>query len=82
MRRRYGNWSAIYARHRTAEAERPFEFVLGGATPLDAAKAKDVIGPLRDAGTTWWDERQVQTGPALDLLPPVLRRIEVGPPVV
>ncbi|MFJ3230833.1 LLM class flavin-dependent oxidoreductase [Streptomyces sp. NPDC086787] len=67
---------------RTAEAERPFEFVLGGATPLDAAGAKDVIGPLRDAGATWWDERQVQTGPDLNRLPPVLRRVEAGPPVL
>ncbi|MGW5233023.1 LLM class flavin-dependent oxidoreductase [Streptomyces nodosus] len=30
-------------KHRTAGAERPFEFVLGGATPPDTAKAKDVI---------------------------------------
>ncbi|MGW1290085.1 LLM class flavin-dependent oxidoreductase, partial [Streptomyces sp. NPDC002586] len=69
-------------KHRTAGAERPFEFVLGGATPPDAAKARDVIGPLHDAGATWWDERQVQTGPGLDRLPAVLRRIEAGPPVI
>ncbi|MFH9981971.1 LLM class flavin-dependent oxidoreductase [Streptomyces sp. NPDC017179] len=67
--------------HRTVEAVSPFEFVLGGATSPDAAKARDVIGPLRDAGATWWDERQVQTGPDLDRLPPVLRRIEAGPPL-
>ncbi|MFI9257956.1 LLM class flavin-dependent oxidoreductase [Streptomyces sioyaensis] len=67
--------------HRRPGSERPFDFVLGGATPPDAAKAKDVIGPLHDAGATWWDERQVQTGPDLDRLPPVLRRIEAGPPV-
>jgi hypothetical protein len=69
-------------KHRAAGAEHPFEFVLGGATPLDTAKATDVIGPLHEAGATWWDERQVQTGPDLDRLPPVLRRIEAGPPVV
>uniref|UniRef100_UPI0028112941 LLM class flavin-dependent oxidoreductase n=1 Tax=Streptomyces sp. TaxID=1931 RepID=UPI0028112941 len=28
-------------RHRTAGAERPFEFVLGGATPPDPARARD-----------------------------------------
>ncbi|GGV60083.1 hypothetical protein GCM10010228_07670 [Streptomyces massasporeus] len=39
-------------------------------------------GPLRDAGATWWDERQVQTGPDLDSLPSVMRRIEAGPPVI
>ncbi|MFJ1652815.1 LLM class flavin-dependent oxidoreductase [Streptomyces sp. NPDC088337] len=68
-------------KHRTAGAELPFEFVLGGATSPDAAEARDVIGPLRDAGATWWDERQVQTGFDLDRLPPVLRRMEAGPPV-
>ncbi|MDX3073256.1 LLM class flavin-dependent oxidoreductase [Streptomyces sp. NPDC088354] len=69
-------------KHRSVGVERPFEFVLGGATPADAAKARDVIGPLHDAGATWWDERQVQSGPDLDRLLPVLRRIEAGPPVV
>ncbi|MGW0885232.1 LLM class flavin-dependent oxidoreductase [Streptomyces sp. NPDC002671] len=28
-------------KHRAAEPERPFEYVLGGATPLDAAKGRD-----------------------------------------
>lgn len=61
-------------------AEGPFEFVLGGATPPDPARAGDVVAPLRDAGATWWDERQIQTGPDLDRLAPVLRRVEAGPP--
>lgn len=69
-------------KHRTGGAEGPFEFVLGGATPPDAAKARDMIGPLHDAGATWWDERQVQDGPDLDRLPPVLHRVEAGPPVL
>ncbi|MGC4999281.1 MULTISPECIES: LLM class flavin-dependent oxidoreductase [unclassified Streptomyces] len=69
-------------RHRPAGEERPFDFVLGGATPTDAAKARDLIGPLRDAGATWWDERQDQDGPDLDRLTPVLRRVEAGPPVL
>lgn len=69
-------------RHRTAAADRPFELVLGGATPPEAARAKDVIGPLRDAGATWWDERQIQGGPGLDSLPAVLRRVEAGPPAL
>ncbi|MEU1541546.1 LLM class flavin-dependent oxidoreductase [Actinacidiphila glaucinigra] len=67
---------------RTTEVERPFEIVLGGATSPDAAKARDVIGPLYDAGVTWWDERQVQSDPDLDRLLPVLRRVEAGPPVI
>jgi alkanesulfonate monooxygenase SsuD/methylene tetrahydromethanopterin reductase-like flavin-dependent oxidoreductase (luciferase family) len=68
--------------HRSGGAERPFEIVLGGATPADQAWAGDVVGPLRDAGATWWDERQVQGGPDLDRLAPVLRRIDAGPPLV
>ncbi|MEU6378815.1 LLM class flavin-dependent oxidoreductase [Streptomyces sp. NPDC046909] len=73
---------AYVSKHRTADAAHPYEFVLGGATPLDPAKAKDVIGPLHDAGATWWDERQIQTGPDLDRLTPVLRRVEAGPPTL
>ncbi|SEE08752.1 Luciferase-like monooxygenase [Streptomyces misionensis] len=65
---------------RAGEEERPFEFVLGGVT--DPATAPDVIGPLRDAGATWWDERQLQGGPDLDRLAPVLRRVEAGPPAL
>ncbi|MFF3469214.1 LLM class flavin-dependent oxidoreductase, partial [Streptomyces sp. NPDC002619] len=61
----------------------PFEIVLGGATPGgDAAKTRALIGPLAEAGATWWDERQIQTSEALDRLTPVLRRIEQGPPVL
>ncbi len=74
---------AYVREHRAAAgAEGPFEFVLGSATPPDAAGARDVIGPLHDAGATWWDERQIQTGPDLDRLAPVLRRVEAGPPVI
>lgn len=45
-------------------------------------RARDVIGPLHDAGATWWDERQVGTGDDLDRLSPVPRRVEAGPPVL
>ncbi|MET9759359.1 LLM class flavin-dependent oxidoreductase [Streptomyces sp. NPDC006372] len=66
---------------REGRADAPFEIVLGGATPGDdPAKARDVIGPLAEAGATWWDERQIQTGDAIDRLTPVLRRVEQGPP--
>ncbi|WP_326691644.1 MULTISPECIES: LLM class flavin-dependent oxidoreductase [unclassified Streptomyces] len=67
-------------RHRDGQGDSPFELVLGGATPADPAKARDLIGPLADAGATWWDERQFQTGEDLYRLAPVLRRIEQGPP--
>lgn len=58
----------------------PFEVVLGGVTPDDPAKARDLIGPLMDAGATWWDERQLQSSDDIDQAAPVLRRIEQGPP--
>ena len=64
-------------RHDGAEA--PFEVVLGGASPLDAAAARDLLGPLVDAGATWWDERK-PIDEEITRLEPVLRRIEAGPP--
>ncbi len=68
------------SRHREDRQDDPFEVVLGGATPGDAARARDVIAPLADAGATWWDERQLQTSDDLHRLAPVLRRVEQGPP--
>ncbi len=56
----------------------PFEIVVGGVSP--ARGAADLIGPLAEVGATWWDERQLQRGPDLDRLEPVLRRVEQGPP--
>lgn len=84
---------AYVGRHR-AEAERDeglgevrdegrdegFEFVLGGVSPADPAKAHDLLGPLIDAGATWWDERQLQRDDGIDRLDAVLRRVEQGPP--
>ncbi|WP_405658856.1 LLM class flavin-dependent oxidoreductase [Streptomyces sp. RK9] len=69
-----------YVRGHREDPAAPYEIVLGGATPGDPARARDLLGPLRDAGVTWWDERQLQTGPGLDRLDAVLRRIEQGPP--
>ncbi|RFU82482.1 LLM class flavin-dependent oxidoreductase [Streptomyces triticagri] len=74
--------AAYVRRHRTAGPEHPFELVLGGASSTDPAKARDVIGPLHDAGATWWDERHFETGPDLDRLGPVLHRTEAGPPAL
>lgn len=71
---------AYVHQHRGDRHDRPFEFVLGGVSPADTAKARDLIGPLIDAGATWWDERQLQSSDDLDRLAPVLRRIEQGPP--
>ena len=55
-----------------------FDVVLGGAT--SPSSAADMVGPLAEAGATWWDERQVQRGPDIDSLSAVLRRVEAGPP--
>ena len=52
--------------------------MLGGVTAPSAAA--DVVGPLAEAGATWWDERQLQRGPDIDSLSAVLRRVEAGPP--
>src|SRR4051812_35590667 len=70
---------AYVYRHRDQD-EGPFEVVLGGVSPADPGSARDLIGPLVDAGATWWDERQLQDGDGLDRLEPVLRRVEQGPP--
>ncbi|WP_159080373.1 hypothetical protein [Nocardia suismassiliense] len=50
-------------------------------TPTDPAAASDLLGPLADAGATWWQE----AGPldaGIDRLPYVLGRIANGPPAV
>jgi alkanesulfonate monooxygenase SsuD/methylene tetrahydromethanopterin reductase-like flavin-dependent oxidoreductase (luciferase family) len=64
--------------HRSDRAGQPFDLVVGGAS--DPSDAADLIGPLRDAGATWWDERQMQTNPDHYSAPAVLRRVEAGPP--
>ena len=73
---------AYVHQHREDRHDRPFDIVLGGASPAGTAKAHDLIGPLIDAGATWWDERQLQTSDDLDRLAPVLRRAEQGPPAL
>jgi hypothetical protein len=53
--------------------------VVGGVSPADA---RDLVGPLRDAGATWWDERQIIDTEENERMEPVLRRIEQGPPAL
>jgi alkanesulfonate monooxygenase SsuD/methylene tetrahydromethanopterin reductase-like flavin-dependent oxidoreductase (luciferase family) len=67
--------------HRRDDPGRPFEIVLGGASPVDPAGARDMLSPLREAGATWWDERRPMDDD-VDRLAPVLRRIEAGPPAL
>lgn len=64
-------------RAEAGRSDEPFEFVIGGAS--DPATAHDVIGPLADAGATWWDER-MPFGESLEKAEPVRRRVEAGPP--
>jgi Luciferase-like monooxygenase len=70
------------SKHRKHGENKPFEIVLGGASPGDPVKARDLIAPLFDAGATWWDERQLQTSENVHRLTPVLRRIDKGPPAL
>jgi hypothetical protein len=68
------------AQQRDDRPDTPFEVVVGGAS--DPSGAADVLGPLREAGATWWDERQVQTDPGHHSAQAVLQRIAAGPPVI
>jgi alkanesulfonate monooxygenase SsuD/methylene tetrahydromethanopterin reductase-like flavin-dependent oxidoreductase (luciferase family) len=71
---------AFVRANRDADPSQPFEFVLGGPTPTNTARARDLLGPLSEAGATWWDERR-PIDDEIDRLEPLLRRIEAGPPV-
>jgi alkanesulfonate monooxygenase SsuD/methylene tetrahydromethanopterin reductase-like flavin-dependent oxidoreductase (luciferase family) len=70
---------AYVGAQRDSDSNRPFEIVLGGATPSGDAEARDVLGPVVEAGATWWDERQIQNERITEL-DPVLRRIDAGKP--
>ncbi|MEU8548212.1 LLM class flavin-dependent oxidoreductase [Streptomyces roseoverticillatus] len=73
---------AYVGRHRPDHRRgAPFEVVVGGVSPAnDAAAARDLIGPLRDAGATWWDERLPLGDPGLSRLDTLLHRAGQGPP--
>ncbi|MER7243528.1 LLM class flavin-dependent oxidoreductase [Kribbella sp. NPDC000426] len=60
----------------------PYDVIVGGISPADAAKSRALIEPLAEAGATWWDERQLIRGKEFYRLEPVLRRIEQGPPTL
>jgi alkanesulfonate monooxygenase SsuD/methylene tetrahydromethanopterin reductase-like flavin-dependent oxidoreductase (luciferase family) len=54
----------------------PFDLVLWGASPAGPAGA-DLVGPLAEAGATWWAEALWDDPAAAG---PVLRRTDQGPP--
>ena len=66
--------------HRDGNTDRPFEIVLGGTSPAQAAAARDLLAPLMEAGATWWDERR-PIDDDINRADLVLRRIEAGPPL-
>jgi len=68
------------AAQRGDRADEPFDIVVGGVS--EPAAAADQIAPLRDAGATWWDERQQQSNPDHYRAVPVLNRVEAGPPAI
>ncbi len=55
----------------------PFDIVVGGESEPRAAG--ELIGPLLDAGATWWDER-IPFGDRILRADPIRRRIAEGPP--
>ncbi|MBI3747684.1 MAG: LLM class flavin-dependent oxidoreductase [Chloroflexi bacterium] len=67
----------IAERRPSAPGDRPFEIVVEGTTPLEAARASAAVRPLAEAGATWWIESD-WTGATVDSL---RRRIEAGPPI-
>jgi hypothetical protein len=68
------------AQERGDLATDPFDIVVGGAS--EPSSAADLLGPLQQAGATWWDERLAQDTPDHYRAEPILRRIEAGPPPV
>ena len=60
-------------------ADRPFDVIVGGKSPLEQSAARDLLGPLADAGVTWWEER-APWGDDAERAEPVLRRVDQGPP--
>ncbi len=70
--------ASFVTRERPSEAgDRPFDIVVEGTTP-DPARVSDTVGPLRDAGATWWVESDWTSATVESLR----RRIAAGPPSV
>lgn len=65
------------ARLRGERAGDRFDIVVGGVSDPSAT---DLLGPLEEAGATWWDERQPQSSPDHYSADAVLRRVDAGPP--
>jgi Luciferase-like monooxygenase len=57
----------------------PFDLVMSGTSPAAPAAAADLVGPLAEAGATWWAECVWDD---LERAEPVVRRVDQGPPPV
>ncbi len=70
------NIRAYTDEHRTAIT--PFDIVLEGVTPGDEPEqARSIIGPLAEAGATWWIESMWDVPGGMQA---VRKRIKQGPP--
>jgi len=65
------------ARAEAGRGAEPFDLVISGASPADPAAAEDLMGPLADAGATWWAE---SVWDDLESAASMVRRAEQGPP--
>jgi alkanesulfonate monooxygenase SsuD/methylene tetrahydromethanopterin reductase-like flavin-dependent oxidoreductase (luciferase family) len=71
---------AAFLREQRAAAglrEEPFDLVISGTSPAAPAAAADLVGPLEQAGATWWAECIWDD---LERAEPMVRRVEQGPP--
>jgi hypothetical protein len=55
----------------------PFDLVMSGTSPTEPAAAADLVGPLGQAGATWWAECRWDD---LERAGPMVRRVDQGPP--
>jgi hypothetical protein len=55
----------------------PFDLVISGMSPAAPAAATDLVGPLAEAGATWWREGNWDD---LERAEPLVRRVDQGPP--
>src|SRR6185312_11694486 len=69
--------------HERRSQETPFDIVMEGETPGDDyEKANAIIGPLAQAGLTWWLEAIWSSAQARGGLEGMRTRIKQGPPRV
>jgi alkanesulfonate monooxygenase SsuD/methylene tetrahydromethanopterin reductase-like flavin-dependent oxidoreductase (luciferase family) len=68
---------AVRAERPAGSGAHPFEIVAQGSTPADDATARAIVGPVADAGATWWIEGDWSDTASVES---VRARIGAGPP--